>query len=397
MYLSEQVFTEEEVYAIFQEAVSDPQNSLLRETLIDPVINVLSTPEGRKAYIDLGNQFLEANAEMLAKEYPTKAVSFPRLYVDNVIKLFGFTLPSLKKTVAEVLKQVGLSDFKTINATPTNVLHTIALSYSDMILDRDLRDSARHQTGLTIYNLMFNKYFGHVFNEAVMAYTYMNLNGTWGLVKSENIITWIGNTVDTSYGFYKTRLTVNMSPKVLAEYLNRLRSSFNQTMKGLCDRFRKDMAEGHSIGQDSDGNTEYVEINNFTTIRENLVRLIRNGDPTYTKQGDFYSAMARFKNVKCQDLYDLAQDMDYKDIGTLIDIILYVFIVKEENEMKDINSTKYINRISNFPTAVDRAISGKPIIDPFSKKYKVDPSIMRAYICLLATYIMYNINDVKPE
>ena len=133
MYLSEQVFTEEEVYAIFQEAVSDPQNSLLRETLIDPVINVLSTPAGRKAYIDLGNQFLEANAEMLAKEYPTKAVSFPRLYVDNVIKLFGFTLPSLKKTVAEVLKQVGLSDFKTINATPTNVLHTIALSYSDMI------------------------------------------------------------------------------------------------------------------------------------------------------------------------------------------------------------------------------------------------------------------------
>ena len=89
--------------------------------------------------------------------------------------------------------------------------------------------------------------------------------------------------------------------------------------------------------------------------------------------------------------------MDYKDIGTLIDIILYVFIVKEENEMKDINSTKYINRISNFPTAVDRAITGKPIIDPFSKKYKVDPSIMRAYICLLATYIMYNINDVKPE
>lgn len=397
MFISEQVFTEEEVYSLFQEAVSDPHNNMLRETLIDPVIEVLSTAEGRREYIRLGNQFLEANAEMLAKEYPTKAVTFPRLYVDNVVKLFGFTLASLKKTVVEVLKQVGASDFKTINSTPTNVLHTIVLFYSDMIFDRDLRDSARHQTGLTIYSLMFNKYFGHVYNEAVMAYTYMNLNGTWGLVKSENIITWVGSMVDTSYGFYKTKLTVDMSPKVLVDYLNRLRSSFNQAMKSLCDRFRKDMAEGNMVGQDTDGNNDYLEINNFTTIRDNLVRLIRNGDPRYCKNGDFYSAMARYKNVKCQDLYDLAQAFDYKDIGTIIDIILYVFIVKEGNTLNDINSTKYINRISNFPTAVDRAIQGKPIIDPYSRKYKVDPSIMRAYICLMATYIMYNINDVRPE
>ena len=397
MIITEQEFTEEEVYSLFQEAVTDPRNNLLREAIVNPVIDVLSTPEGRNEYIKLGNQFLEVNAEMLAKEYPTKAVTFPRLYVDNVIKLFGFSLQSLKKTVVEVLKEVGMSDFKTINSTPTNVLHTVVLSYSDMILDRELRDSARHQTGLTIYNLMFNKYFGHVYNESVMAYTYMNLNGTWGLVKSENIINWIGSMVDTSYGFYKTKLTINMTPKTMVEYLNRLRSSFNQSMKTLCDRFRKDMAEGHMVGTDSDGNTEYVEINNFSTIRDNILRLIRNGDPTYTKQGDFYAGMARYKNVKCQDLYDLAQAFEYPDIGTLIDIILYVFIIKEGNTLNDINTTKYVGRISNFPTAVDRAIQGKPIIDPFSQKYDVDPSIMRAYICLVATYIMYKINDVKPE
>ena len=210
MFISEQVFNEEEVLSLFQEAVSDPhKRNLLREELIDPIIEVLSTSDGRKEYIRLGNEFLEANAEMLSKEYPTKTVSFPRLYVDNVIKLFGFTLSSLKKTVTEVLKEVGLSDFKTINSTPSNVIHTIVLSYSDMIFDKDLRDSARHLTGLTIYSLMFNKYFGHVFNEATMAYTYMHLNGTWGLVKSENMITWIGSMVETSYAFYKTKLTVN--------------------------------------------------------------------------------------------------------------------------------------------------------------------------------------------
>lgn len=397
MFESEYFFTEKEFNFLIQEEVTDPHNNLLKETLINPVIEVLSSEEGRIEYIKLGNQFLEANAEMLAKEYPTKAVTFPRLYVDNVIKLFGFTLASLKKTVTEILKQVGLSDFKTINSTPTNVIHTIVLSYADMIFDKELRDSARHQTGLTIYSLMFNKYFGHVYNEAVMAYTYMSLNGTWGLVKSENVMTWIGNTVDTSYAFYKTKLSVNMTPKTIVEYLNRLRSSFNQVMKTLCDKFRKDMAEGHMVGEDTDGSNEYVESNNFTVICENLVRLIRNGDPRYTKNGDFYSAMARYKNVKCQDLYDLSQKIDYKDMYDIFNIILYVFIIKEGNSLNDINSVKYINRITNMPTAIDRAITGKPMIDPLCKKYDSDPSIMRAYICLMATYIMYNINDIKPE
>ena len=398
MFISEQVFNEEEVLSLFQEAVSDPhKRNLLREELIDPVIDVLSTSDGRKEYIRLGNEFLEANAEMLSKEYPTKAVSFPRLYVDNVIKLFGFTLSSLKKTVSEVLKEVGLSDFKTINSTPTNVIHTIVLSYSDMIFDKDLRDSARHQTGLTIYSLMFNKYFGQVFNEATMAYTYMHLNGTWGLVKSENMITWIGSMVETSYAFYKTKLTVNMSPKTLVDYLNRLRTSFNQQMKSLCDRFRKDLAEGNAAGEDTDADNEYLNSNQFSVICDNLVRMIRNGDPRYRKNGDFYAGMARYKNVKCQDLYDLAQKFEYDDIHFIFELILYVFIVKEGNTLNDINSMKYVDRIPNFPTAIDRAISGKPVITPYCEKYAADPSIMRAYICLLATYIMYNINDARPE
>ena len=65
--------------------------------------------------------------------------------------------------------------------------------------------------------------------------------------------------------------------------------------------------------------------------------------------------------------------------------------------MKDINSTLYISRITNMPTAIDRAIAGKPIILPLSKKYKVDSSIIKAYICLVATYIMQRIGDANNK
>jgi hypothetical protein len=101
------------------------------------------------------------------------------------------------------------------------------------------------------------------------------------------------------------------------------------------------------------------------------------------------------KNVKANTLYDFAQRISTDDIATIIDTIFYVFIVKEGNSIEDINTTKFITRITNLPTAIDRAIAGKPIISTLSTKYRIDQSIVKAYICLIATYIMYRINDVK--
>jgi hypothetical protein len=88
-FLQEQVFSEEEA-RVFVEAVHDPENAPLRTMIIDPIISILEKHQGRKEYIRYGNEFLEANSEMLSKEFPTKPVSFPRLYVDGIFKMFGF-------------------------------------------------------------------------------------------------------------------------------------------------------------------------------------------------------------------------------------------------------------------------------------------------------------------
>ena len=134
----------------------------------------------------------------------------------------------------------------------------------------------------------------------------------------------------------------------------------------------------------------------LTTLKNNLLRLIKNKDELYYSQGKLYPAIANLKNVKMNALYEYStQKISIDDIGRIIDTIFYVYLVKEGNSVNDINSTKYISRITNFPTAIDRAIAGKPIILPFSKKYKVNDSIVKAHICLVATYIMRRINDVK--
>ena len=102
MFLMEYDLSEAEAFNIIQEA-TDASSVTLRETIINPIISVLEKPKERKRYIDYGSDFLSANAEMLAKEYPTKSVSFPRRYVDDVLDLFGFDVTSLKKQVKEIL------------------------------------------------------------------------------------------------------------------------------------------------------------------------------------------------------------------------------------------------------------------------------------------------------
>ena len=397
MFFMEQELTEREAMIIVQEALHDPKNQKLREELIDPIIEVLEKPIGRKQYIEYGSSFLGENATMLSREYPTKQVTFPRKYVDGLFAMFDFTMKSFKEVLKDVLKSVSSSsEFATITSSPTNVIHTVALFYSDMIGNRLLRDSARQQLGLSVYAVIFNKYFPSGLNESVMTYTYMKLDNSWGIVKSENIINWIGQTTETSYGFYRTKMSLNMSAEILVAFLNRLRNSMNQNMKGISNRYYENLENGTLIGSDITGDEDYVETNNYSNLRNNLLRLIKNKDELYYTQGKLYPAIAKLKNVKMESLFDYStKKIKHEDIGRIIDGIFYVFLVKEGHSVEDINSSAYIGRITNLPTAIDRAIAGKPIILPFSKKYKVSDSIVKAHICLVATYIMNRINDVK--
>ena len=371
----------------------------MRANIVDPIIDVLSKPSNKKEYINHGVEFLDANAEMLAREFPTKRVTFPRKYVDRVLEIFGFTTDSFRKIVKEMAKYVDASkDFKTIAASPTNIIHAVVLYYSDMIGHRQLRDSARQQLGLTVYGLIFNKYFPKAEPSVpVMTYTYMQLDHTWNLVKSENVINWIGNTVESCFGFFRSSLSLDMSPTVLVNFLNRTRTSFNQNMKLLTQRYHENLENGNKIGGDTKGgdDEEYVETKSTAGIKRTLLRMIRQGDRDYHNNGRLYKATAQQKNVKQNELFELAQKVDKEDIGNIIDLILYVFIVKEGNEIKDINSSKYISRITNFPTAIDRALPSKPVIAPFSKKYECKDEYTRAYICVLATFILMKINQIK--
>jgi hypothetical protein len=393
----EQMVTEKEALNFIQEALYDPGNVKLREELIDPVIRVLEKTEGRKQYIEYGSSFIGDNSEMLAREYPTKPVTFPRKYVNGLLGLFGFTVKSIRSVLRDILKSVNATkDFNTIVQSPTNVIHSIALFYSDMIMHRQLRDSARQQIGLSVYAIIYNKFFKTGLNEAVMTYTFMQLNNSWGIVKSENMINWICSSIETCYGFYRTKMSLNMSPQIMVDFLNRVRNTLNQNMRGLANKYYENVENGNLIGSDLTGSEDYVETNNYTTLKNNLLRLIKNKDELYYSQGTLYPAIANLKNVKMNTLYEYStQKISLDDIGRIIDTIFYVFLVKEGNSLNDINSTKYISRITNLPTAVDRAIAGKPIILPFSKKYKVNDSIVKAHICLVATYIMRRINDVK--
>jgi hypothetical protein len=186
-----------------------------------------------------------------------------------------------------------------------------------------------------------------------------------------------------------------MDIKVMVDFLNRIRTSFQQNMRTLANKYYDNIDKGNEIGTDLKGDEDYVETSNTTTYRNNLVRLITTGDKDYKTKSQMYKATAEQKNVKVDDLYELAQRVDTQDISNIIDLIFYVFIVKENHKIDEINSTAYISRITKMPTAIDRAIPGKPVIDPFIKKYKCNDLLAKAYICLLATFIILKMNRIR--
>jgi choline kinase len=397
IFLEQDEFTEEEA-RVFVEAYGI-KDAPLNETIVEPIVSTIKSPKRRAEYIRYGEEFLQANSEMLSREFPTKAVSFPRMYVDNIFKMFGFEKKSFQENLKVILKNVSdKTEFQTIVANPTNVIHAIVLVYADSIQHRALRDSARQQMGLSIYNNNFNSFFHPPHPvESTMAYTYMNLDNSWNLVKCENIINWIDLTIETAFQFWRSRLDIEMDTSVLVQFLNRVRTSFRQNLRLLANQYFKTVEEnkGNLVGTDVSSDDLYFETNNTVKLRDGLIRRINSKDQLYCNKGDLYTGIAKLKNVKVDTLYEFAQSIQQADIANIIDVIFYVFISKEGNSIDDINSVKYISRITNLPTAIDRAVAGKPIIETLAKKYKVDQSIVRAYVCLVATYIMYRINDVR--
>ena len=397
MFILEQALSEAEALMFITEGVTN--SNILKTDIAEPMYEKLSSPQIRKQYISLGEEFLTANAIMLAKEYPTTAVSFPRRYVDNVIQLFGFTQAGLKKTIKEALKEVDAEkEFLHIMASPTNVLHIIIMCYSDMVENRLLRDSAKQQLALTNYARMYQKYFPSNMNEALMAYTYSQLKQTWNIVRDENMINWIGGMVETVYEHHHSKIVLELNMKTVVIVLNGIRNNFNQSMCLLANKYHEFKNEGVLVGDDLQGDEDYVDTNSYTGLRNSLLALIKNGDKLYSDMGDLYKGIGRLKNVDAGVLYEFAtKKIKHSDIATLMDLIFYVFLVKEGHKVSEINRTQYINRITNFPTQVDRCIQGRPVIEPMSKKYKTDQDIIRAYICLIATYILNRINDVNQS
>ena len=380
----------------FIESASVDSRTRLKVEIIEPIMKVLDSKAGSDAYLKFGTEFIEANADMLAREFPTKRVSFPKKYVDNIFSVFGFDKDEFKKTFKEICADINGSDFKTIMATPTNVIHTIVLFYSDITYNRYVRDSARQQLALTVYHVMFNKFYHSLPDEKVMAYTYLHLNRNWAIIKAEDMMTWISDMVDSAYAFYKTKLTLNTTAHTIIMFLNRLRAQMRQSMAQLAHVYFKNQEEGNRVNDDATtGDHEYIVSDDTSQIRSKLMQLIKRGDSLYTTESNLYTGVAKLKNVSSKALYELAQQVSHRDIGELIDLIFYVFIVKENHKIEDINSSVYIGEITNMPTKIDRCIPGKPIIAPYVKKYKVKKELIVAYICLIATWIMMRINDVK--
>jgi hypothetical protein len=397
MYIAEYECSVEAALDLIME---DASANLLKELITDRVFDKLSHADVRKRYIDYGGEFLAANADMLAKEYPTRSVSFPRKYVDSVIMLFGFTPSEFKSLVRQVCNTVAAKNWNHIMNSLTNVIHSIVIVYADMIQNRQLRDSARQQLSLTMWSKMYQKFWAStpVLNEAVMAYTYSELNQTWDIVKAENMISWIVGITEGAYGLYRTKMDTGLTAKVMIDFLNEIRNRFNQSTRLIANRYYENIEKQQSSGGDVSSSDEYVDTNAYSTIRDNLMRLIKNGDRAYWTMGDLYKGIARYKNIDVDDLFAFAtQKIQMKDVGEIMNLIFYVFLNKEGNSVKDINSTKYINRITNFPTAIDRAIQGKPVIIPLAKKYEVEQELVRVFVCFIATYIMQRINDVNNQ
>jgi hypothetical protein len=115
----------------------------------------------------------------------------------------------------------------------------------------------------------------------------------------------------------------------------------------------------------------------------------------YSEHSDLYDGTSKLKNVKREELYQLAIKVDIKDLDEIVSRILYLYLVKENHDIRDINSMNFLNFVTRVPGRFDKNVNGIAMIPHMEKTYDTTPQLVKALITLLGVYIVRKSNEVR--
>ena len=330
---------------IFEAAIN---STILKEKLYPVVSKTLDNPSNRNKFKMLVGEFIDKNSNKLHTPGPQYLIPFTDVDKNKFYNLFDTDDKFIKEVLKEMISAIGSgADWVILKNNPIVLLFANVVRYYDINnLDKEVPYATIILT-LSMYPMVFAKYFTFEPNDAIMQYTIDNLSLKSTIKKEKHIFGTLVSRSNQAYDFHKKDLIKGEDGEII-RYINRIRNDMNSFMKKISIEFYKNHKEniGGFTSVDSFEDQAIVDVENDSnrvslTAEKITTALIINGPDQKLAQ-----VAANACKVSMIDLRNylnaIVRRGENNEMDALIESILFLFLYKGKRNLNEIRSQAFL-------------------------------------------------------
>lgn len=329
-----------------------PTTYIFRDTIYPKVEKVLSTTEGQRKFSKLVSDYINRNNAKLTTIGPVYQIPFTEYDKNMYYELFETSSSELLKTIKHAREEIGTSipPWQSLSQNPIFCLFFYVIRYFTIHKEPKMLNNALIIMALAIYPSIFFKYFRrYTVNSGVMQYTIDNLSQRFLIKKSNHIFGVLATSVQNSWQYHEQNI-IKGSDDGCAQFAWRVHNDQNSLVKRIAQAYNENKNKGLTvstmINTFDDENINVDEENNSNKV-ENisnkiLTQILING--VDLKLSDFSAAASNISKIELRNyLTKIITDQNSKDMESLIESILFIYLYYEKHTYEEINSKQFIS------------------------------------------------------
>jgi hypothetical protein len=321
--------------------------------LADKILLTEIYPNVEKAFNDKKNvdkfknvvgKFVDKNSESLSVTGPMKLIIFSDSDINAALDIIGMTQNEVKKIKSKS------KDIKSSGHTmsyPMNNILPLFIRYFHIHKNIDMVKITITYLALSMYPVLFGKYWQYGVNENIMKYTINELSMKYKIKQTNNLLSALLETTYLAYELKQKDLERGYDIDIV-EFSLSVRHRINSLFKNISIEYYKNHKEQNYMNVEKDNSDEenYMESDSAVFQIDKIVnsvaaRLVING-PNIKLITIAASNNRVSKNELRNYINEILIDENMSTIKELIEAILFLYIYDDKNKIEDINSNKFL-------------------------------------------------------
>lgn len=313
-----------ELYPRIDKALSDKKN-------VDKIKTIVS-------------KFVDRNADKLSTPGPSEMIIFSDRDIDAILSIIDSNQNEIKgmKKKSNAIKANGQT-----MKYPMNLAMPMIIRFFHLKKDIDMVKVCCTYLALSMYPVLFYKYWQYGLNQSIMAYTVNELSNKYKIKQTKNLLVALIETTIGAYDLKKKDLERGHDIDVVDFSLS-VRTRLNSMLRYISKEYYKNHKEQNYMNLEKDDSSEdnYMESNSAVFQIDRLTNIVSTSLVISGPNYKLVTIAANNNRISVNELRNYINTLLINDninqIKEMIENILYLYIYDEKNTIEEINSNKFL-------------------------------------------------------